>query len=70
MATVLFVHSFQLEAIDALEVTTCGENGLEGAILAAFQQLPEVPEQMQDCPAYDDYIWTLVVSHWSRSFNS
>merc|ERR1712004_5868 len=49
------------EAIDDLKVTTCGENGLEGAILAAFQQFPEVPEEME-CPAYDDYIWTLVAS--------
>merc|ERR1712004_160681 len=50
-----------VEAIDALEVTTCGDNGLEGVILAAFQQFPELPEHT-DCPAYDDYIWTLVVS--------
>merc|ERR1711988_19868 len=49
----------QIEQIDALELTTCGEDGIAGAFLHAFQEVPVLPEQL-DCPAYDDYIWTLV----------
>merc|ERR1712165_299289 len=49
----------QIEQIDALELTTCGEDGIAGAFLHAYQEVPVLPEQL-DCPAYDDYIWTLV----------
>merc|ERR1712038_1583476 len=49
----------QIEQIDALELTTCGEDGIAGAFFHAFQEVPVLPEQL-DCPAYDDYIWTLV----------
>merc|ERR1712038_2254726 len=49
----------QIEQIDALELTTCGEDGIAGAFIHAFQEVPVLPEQL-DCPAYDDYIWTLV----------
>merc|ERR1712165_339988 len=49
----------QIEQIDALELTTCGEDGIAGAFLHAFQEVPVLPEQL-DCPAYNDYIWTLV----------
>merc|ERR1712004_462485 len=47
----------QEQALEDLEVAMCGEAGLGGAFVAAFQQ--ELPEEIE-CPAYDAYIWSFV----------
>merc|ERR1712047_175769 len=47
----------QEQALEDLEVAMCGETGLGGAFVAAFEQ--ELPEEIE-CPAYDAYIWSFV----------
>merc|ERR1712142_630815 len=47
----------QVQAVEDLQLTMCGERGLGGAFEAAFQ--PEV-EELEECPAYDAYIWSFV----------
>merc|ERR1711988_384146 len=49
----------QVEEINALELASCGEDGIAGAFMRAFQEVPELPEPLE-CPDYEDYIWNLV----------
>merc|ERR1711988_685432 len=49
----------QVEEINALELASCGEDGIAGAFMRAFQEVPKLPEPLE-CPDYEDYIWNLV----------